>query len=90
MPTISFSPNIRSLVAVDSCEISEATTVKDALESVFEKHTRLESCLFDDDGTLRKHIAIIVNSEPIEDRDGLSDPIEAGDDIFVMQALSGG
>ncbi len=46
--------------------------------------------VLDDQGMLRKHVAIFVNTELIRDRVGLSDPLRTGDDIYVVQALSGG
>ena len=89
MPTVSFSPNIRSHVDVETINVV-GKTVRDALESVCETHPRLRSYLFNDTGKVRKHIAMIVNSEPVDDRTNLSDPLESDDEIFVMQALSGG
>ncbi len=89
MPKISFSQNIRSHVEAGECEVA-GDTVRSALDSVFESSPRLRGYLFDDNGVTRKHIAVIVNGAPVDDRDGLSDPVSAGDEIFVMQALSGG
>ena len=89
MPRIAFSQNIRSHVDVDSIEVA-GDTVMAAMESVFAIHPRLKSYLFDDDGTVRKHIAFVVNSEPVEDREKLSDAVGSEDEVFVMQALSGG
>ena len=89
MPTVSFSPNIQSHVDVGSLDVA-GETVRESLESVCALHPRLRSYLFDDDGKVRKHIAMIVNSEPVQDRADLSDPVKPDDDIFVMQALSGG
>ncbi|MDF1812989.1 MAG: MoaD/ThiS family protein [Verrucomicrobiales bacterium] len=89
MPTVSFSPNIRSHVDVETCDVSGGT-VREALEAVLLLHPKLRSYLFDDDGSVRKHIAMILNSEPVEDRETLSDATQPEDEIFVMQALSGG
>ena len=89
MPTVSFSPNIRSHVDVGTFDVT-GETVRESLESVFALHPRLKSYLFDDGGNVRKHIAMIVNSEPVQDRADLSDPVKPDDEIFVMQALSGG
>ena len=44
----------------------------------------------DDQGALRKHVTIFMNSEMIRDRKGLSDPVRENSDIYVAQALSGG
>ena len=46
--------------------------------------------VLDDQGAVRKHVAIFVNSQLIRDRQTLTDPIGEDDDIFVAQALSGG
>ncbi len=89
MPSVAFSPNIRSHVEIESYQVY-GKTVQEVLEAVFEQHPRLRSYLFDDDGSIRKHIAIILNSEPIADRTRLSDHVGETDEIFVMQALSGG
>ena len=50
-------------------------------------------CVFDildDQGSLRKHVAVFVGDQMVADRDRLSDPVEPGGEIFVFQALSGG
>ena len=89
MPTVSLSPNIRTHVDVETCKV-EGTTVMEALEYLFSQNPRLRSYLFDDDGSVRKHIAMILNGEPVLDRKSLSDQVGQNDEIFVMQALSGG
>lgn len=89
MPTVSFTQNLRRHVDVDRCDV-EAATVGEALDCVFAEHPRLRSYLLDDRGAVRKHVAIIVNGETISDRTKLSDSLKPDDDVFVMQALSGG
>ena len=60
---------------LDCPEITVAAdTVADALEQ----------------GRLRQHVAVFVGGELIRDRVRLSDTVAASQDIFVMQALSGG
>jgi molybdopterin synthase sulfur carrier subunit len=65
-------------------------TVAAALEQVFRDNPRLRGYVLDDQGAVRKHIAIFVNGELVKDRDHLTDPISEGSEIYVMQALSGG
>ena len=89
MPSIAFSPNIRTHVDVAPREVS-GVTVAEALESVFVEHPRLRGYLLDDRGAVRKHIAVFVDGVTIEDRDSLSDALPENGEIFVMQALSGG
>jgi molybdopterin synthase sulfur carrier subunit len=68
----------------------EAGTVREALERAFDREPRLRGYLLDDQGALRKHMAVFVNGAAVRDRRGLADPVQAGSEIAVIQALSGG
>lgn len=89
MPTVAFTPNLSRHLDTPNVEVS-AGTVGEALERVFAQNPRLRSYILDDQGRLRKHVAVFVGGELITDRTRLSDEVTAGEDIFVMQALSGG
>ncbi len=89
MPTLSFSKNIQTHVDVDRWE-TDAATVGESLESIFARRPKLRGYLLDDRGAVRKHVAIFVNGTSIADREKLTDPVSTSDEIFVMQALSGG
>lgn len=89
MPRLALTPNLLSLVPAPPDRV-DGSSVKETLESAFQLNPRLRGYLFEDDGTLRKHIALIVNGAPIQDRESLSDPLGEDDELFVMQALSGG
>jgi hypothetical protein len=60
------------------------------LNAVFHDNPQLRGYVLDEQGRLRKHIAVFVGGELIRDRVRLSDAVPDGADIFVMQALSGG
>ena len=64
--------------------------VRSVLEGVFEENPRLRSYLLDDQGRLRKHVNIFVNGQAVNDRIRLSDALRQDDQVFVIQALSGG
>jgi sulfur-carrier protein len=51
---------------------------------------RLRGYVLDDQGALRRHVAIYVNGRPISDRARLTDAVAQDDEIYVFQALSGG
>jgi sulfur carrier protein ThiS len=89
MPRISFTPNLYRHVQTPSAEVT-GNTVRQALENYFQLHHQVRGYVLDDQGALRKHMAIFLNQELINDRSGLSDPVREDDDIFVVQALSGG
>lgn len=44
----------------------------------------------DDQGALRRHMAVFVDGRQIKDRRGLSDAVGETSEVYVMQALSGG
>ena len=89
MATVSFSPNIRSQVEIGETAVS-GETLAEAMAGLFSECPSLRSYLLNDDGSARKHVAFIIDGEPIRDREKLSDSIPDDADIFVMQALSGG
>jgi len=92
MPTVAFTPNLQRHLADEyRSEVTVmADTVAGALESVFRQNPRLRGYVLDEQGRLRQHVAVFVGGELIHDRVRLSDTVRANEDIFVMQALSGG
>ena len=65
-------------------------TVQEILASAFAANPGLRGYLLDDQGAVRRHVAIFVDGEAIADRERMSDPVPADGEVFVMQALSGG
>lgn len=64
--------------------------MRSALEQVLLRYPRLRGYILDEQNRLRRHIAIFVDARQIRDRGGLSDPVQTGSEIFIIQALSGG
>jgi molybdopterin converting factor small subunit len=89
MPRVAFTPNLRRHLDCPTLE-AEGATLRAVLESVFAANPRLRGYLLDEHGRLRKHVTIFVNDTPVADRATLADPITPQDEIFVLQALSGG
>ena len=89
MPTLKFTPNLLRHVNVPSAQIAGAT-VREVLSKYFEQNPQVQGYVLDDQGAVRKHVAIFLNNEMIRDRIALSDAVGENDEIFVMQALSGG
>ena len=89
MPRIRFTRNIQRHVPCPETQCSGAT-IGEALEAYFTLHPRPRTYVLDDQGELRKHMAIFLNSVQISDRTSLSDKVADQDVIDVMQALSGG
>ncbi|WP_271409404.1 MoaD/ThiS family protein [Pseudomonas sp. Q1-7] len=89
MARISFTPNLQRHLDVAELDVT-ALTVAEALDAAFAANPRLRGYLLDDQGRLRRHVAIFVDTQQVNDRRRLSDPVGPASDIFVVQALSGG
>ena len=89
MPTVSFTSALQRFLPAPSAQVA-GVTIGEALAAVFASHPRLRGYVLDDQGTLRRHVAIYVNGRPVGDRVRLTDPVAADDEIYVFQALSGG
>ncbi|NQD93672.1 MoaD/ThiS family protein [Pseudomonas sp. CrR25] len=89
MARISFTVNLQRHLDVAAQAVA-GTTVGEVLAAVFAANPRLRSYLLDDQGRLRRHVAIFVDGEQIADRQRLSDRVAADSEIYVVQALSGG
>jgi sulfur-carrier protein len=89
MARIVFTPALRRFVRVSDASVIGAT-VGEVLQGAFGANHALRSYMLDDQGALRRHVAIYVNGEPVRDRTGLSDPVAGDAEIHVFQALTGG
>ena len=89
MPRVVFTPNLERHASCPPAEVS-GKTVRAVLDRVFQENPQLQSYVLDDQGRLRQHVVVFINGQMIEDRLSLSDDVEEGDELFVMQALSGG
>ena len=89
MAQLSFTPHLARHVATPSAQVKGAS-VREVLQTYFQANPQVQSYVLDDQGHLRKHLAVFLNRELLQDRSGLSDPVAEDDEIFVMQALSGG
>jgi sulfur-carrier protein len=89
MPTVAFTSALQRFLAAPSAEV-EGGTVGDALALVFASRPTLRGYVLDDQGALRRHVAVYVNGQPVKDRVRLADPVGQSDEIYVFQALSGG
>jgi len=64
--------------------------VKEILIALDEIYPGIASYIVDESFELRQHVNIFIGENMIIDRVELSDKVNTNDDIFIMQALSGG
>jgi hypothetical protein len=89
MPRVTFTPHLQRFVDAPPREVP-GDSVRSALESVFVENPRLRDYILDERGAVRQHVTIFVGDSPIRDRIRLTDAVSADEEIFVLQALSGG
>ena len=89
MPTVAFTSALRRFLEAPPTEV-EAGTVGEALAAVFAARPKLRGYVLDDQGAVRRHVAIYVNGGPLRDRERLSDAVGPQDEIYVFQARTGG
>jgi molybdopterin converting factor small subunit len=87
MPRVVFTANLQRHVPCPPCTVGGAT-VREALEQAFAREPRVRGYVVDEHGDLRHHMVVFVNGQA-RGR-GLDDPVADGDEVTVMQALSGG
>ena len=89
MPVVALTAALGRFLPAPSVRVGGAT-VAAALDALFADSPGLRGYLLDDQGALRRHVAIYVNGAPVADRARLSDPVQPADEIHVFQALTGG
>jgi len=90
MPVVKFTSNLRRFYPTLSNYKTEASSIIELVESVESSFPGIKSYLIDDQNALRKHVNIFINGTMIKDRTLLKDELASGDEVFIMQALSGG
>lgn len=90
MPHVKFTSHLqRYFPSLKEIEVAGSTVAEivSALDSDF---PGLSAYIVDQQGALRQHVHIFIGEEMIKDRDRLGDAVGADEQIYIMQALSGG
>jgi sulfur carrier protein ThiS len=89
MPRVEFAPALTRHVPCAPQDV-RARTLREALDAAFESAPNLRHYVLDEQGAVRKHVAVFVNAHMIADRVRIDVPLEEGDKVMVIQALTGG
>ena len=90
MPTVKFTANLKRFYPNLEPMIVMGNTVASVLDEVNANHSGLRDYIVDENGALRKHVNIFIGNDLVKDRNELQDPLIESDEIYIMQALSGG
>ena len=89
MAQLHFPINLsRQIMCPDA--VIEASNVAELLRQYFSQHPKVKSYILDDQGTVRKHVVILIDGINMRDREYLTDKLKAHSEVHVFQALSGG
>ena len=84
-------PNIlRDSAGGETRLIVPGVTLRDAMEALFSRHPTLRVHLYDERGRMRQHVLVFYNGESIRWLDSLDVPLRPGDQLQVINAVSGG
>lgn len=89
MPRVTLTANLRKHIDCPATDV-DGETVHEALEAFFERYPVARGYVLDDQGALRKHIALFIDRDLITDRISMTDAVGRSTELYVMQALSGG
>jgi molybdopterin synthase sulfur carrier subunit len=89
MPTVEFAPALTRHVACPPQRV-DAGTLRAALEAALLAAPALKSYVLDEQGSVRKHVAVFVNAQMIPSRTQLDIELRPQDKVMVIQALTGG
>lgn len=89
MAHLEFAPALQRHAAAPPLSAPAASLLA-LLNVAFEQQPALQGYVLDDQGCVRKHVAVFLNGRLLHDRRQLDVPLAADDRVYVAQALSGG
>jgi sulfur carrier protein ThiS len=89
MVIVEFAASLRRHVACAPQNVAVGS-LRGVLEAALAAAPELQHYVFDDQGSIRKHVAVFINKTMVLDRHNLSQTLASGDSVLVIQALTGG
>ncbi len=89
MVTLEFAPSLRRHVECAPQQL-EPGRLREVLDAALLAAPGLTHYVLDDQRAVRKHVAIFINKTMVQDRVVLNHAVVDGDQVLVVQALTGG
>ena len=89
MVTVEFAASLRRHVPCAPQSVT-AGSLRTVLNAAMLAAPEMAHYVFDDQGNIRKHVAVFLNKGMLMDRQDLSERLSDGDHVLVIQALTGG
>ncbi len=89
MVTVEFAASLRRHVECAPQQVA-AGDLGSVLDAALTAAPALSHYVFNDQHQVRKHVAVFINQQMLRDRTRLDQPVRDGDQVLVIQALTGG
>ena len=89
MSTVEFAPALTRHVACPKQQV-QAESLGAALEAAFRAAPALRGYVLDEQGAVRKHVAVFLNGDMLARETALARALGPEDRVMVIQALTGG
>ena len=88
--TVHLPTLLRPSVGGRDSVVVDAGTLREGLETLLAQHPLLRFHLYDDRGAFRTHVIVYYNGESVALMHSLDVPLREGDELEVINAVSGG
>ncbi len=89
LASIAFTAHLKA-VGPTRPQACAGATLAEMLDAVAADYPLLKDYVLDDQGRLRKHIAIFIDGALVPRESALHRPLDPAAEVYVFQALSGG
>ena len=91
MPRVSFTRHLQTYFPkLKMGEEVPGATVREVIAELEKRYPGFAMYVGDETGRLRRHVNVFVGQDPICDRETLADAVSPGDELYILQALTGG
>lgn len=90
MARVKFTANLKRFYPDLNTLDVEGDSISEILDKINNKFPGIRDYILDEHGRLRQHVNIFIGENMIKDRNKLSDPVNTSDEVYIIQALSGG
>ena len=87
--TVTFAPSLQRHIPCPPQSVAPSN-LREVLKTALLAAPDLSHYVFDDQGNIRKHVAVFINRDMLQNRSVLTQMLKAGDQVLVVQALTGG
>lgn len=89
MVNVEFAASLRRHVECAPQQVASGS-LRAVLNAALAAAPGLRHYVLDDQGHIRKHVAVFINKTMVMDRQNLNQALASGDSVLVIQALTGG